>query len=84
MIKIKIYSAPFCGYCDEAKDFFDQHAILYTEVDVSVNEEAAQDMVYRTKQMSVPVIEIGDDILIGFDKGQIKNSLAKAGVKIEE
>jgi len=84
MIKIKIYSAPFCVYCNEAKDFFDQHALPYTEVDVSVDEEAAKDMVSRTNQMSIPVIEIGDEIITGFDKSQIKKILRESGVKIEE
>lgn len=84
MIKIKVYSAPFCGYCQMAKDFFDRNGLPYEEVDVSLDQQAAEDMVSRTKQMGVPVIEIGDDILIGFNQGEIKQSLSKAGIKIED
>ncbi len=84
MVKIKIYSTPFCGYCKMAKDFFDKNGLPYDEVDVSVDEDAAKDMVARTGQMGVPVIEIGDEILVGFNKTQIEEVLAKAGTKVEE
>jgi len=84
MVKIKIYSTPFCGYCKMAKDFFDKNGLPYDEVDVSVDEDAAKDMVARTGQMGVPVIEIGDEILVGFNKTQIEEVLAKAGAKVEE
>jgi glutaredoxin 3 len=79
MLKIKIYSTPYCGYCKMAKDFFDKNGFAYEEVDVSVDEAAAKDMVARTNQMGVPVIEIGDEIVVGFNKGQIEEILAKAG-----
>jgi len=77
MTKIKIYSAPFCGYCRVAKDFFDKKGLVYEEVDVSVDEKAAQEMVSRTNQMGVPVIEVGEEIVIGFNKSQIEKILAK-------
>jgi len=79
MLKIKIYSTPYCGYCKMAKDFFDKNGFAFEEVDVSVDEAAAKDMVARTNQMGVPVIEIGDEIVVGFNKGQIEEILAKAG-----
>ncbi|MFA4999338.1 MAG: glutaredoxin domain-containing protein [Parcubacteria group bacterium] len=79
MVKIKIYSTPFCGYCKMAKDFFDQNGFSYEEIDVSTDETAAKDMVARTNQMGVPVIEIGDEIIVGFNKPQIEEILAKAG-----
>jgi glutaredoxin len=62
-----------------AKDFFDKNGFSYEEVDVSVDEQAAKDMVARTNQMGVPVIEIGDEIVVGFNKEQIEEILAKAG-----
>ena len=75
MIKIKIYSTPFCVYCKIAKDFFDKKGLSYEEVDVSVDEKAAQEMVARTNQMGVPVIEIGEEVVIGFNKSQIEKIL---------
>ncbi len=67
-----------------AKDFFDKNGFPYDEVDVSVDETAAKDMVARTGQMGVPVIEIGDEILVGFNRPQIEEVLARAGAKVEE
>ncbi len=79
MIKIKIYSTPFCVYCKIAKDFFDKKGLAYEEVDVSVDEKAAQEMVARTNQMGVPVIEVGEEIVIGFNKSQIEKILIALG-----
>jgi len=79
MIKIKIYSTPFCVYCKIAKDFFDKKGLSYEEVDVSVDEKAAQEMVARTNQMGVPVIEIGEEVVIGFNKSQIEKILTASG-----
>jgi len=79
MIKIKIYSTPFCVYCKIAKDFFDKKGLVYEEVDVSVDEKAAQEMVARTNQMGVPVIEIGEEVVIGFNKSQIEKILTASG-----
>ena len=79
MIKIKIYSTPFCVYCKIAKDFFDKKGLSYEEVDVSVDEKAAQEMIARTNQMGVPVIEIGEEVVIGFNKSQIEKILTASG-----
>jgi glutaredoxin-like YruB-family protein len=84
MIKIKVYSTPFCGYCKMAKDFLDKNGFPYDEVDVSTDETAAQDMVARTGQMGVPVIEIGDEIIIGFNRVQMEEAITKAGGTIEK
>lgn len=77
MLKIKIYSTPFCGYCKMAKDFFDKNGLSYEEIDVSIDEAAAKEMVAKTNQMGVPVIEIGEDIIVGFDRAKIEELIAK-------
>lgn len=58
-----------------AKDFFAEHKIAYTEYDVATNLEKRQEMIDVTGQMGVPVIQIGDDIVIGFDEGKVKELL---------
>lgn len=63
---ITIYSTPSCPYCVMAKDFFDQKGITYTYVDVSSNIKAAQEMVRKSGQMGVPVIDIDGKIIVGF------------------
>lgn len=67
-MNIKIYSTPGCPWCDVAKDFFKSHNMDFQDIDVSVDEKAAQYMIKESGQTSVPVIEIDDKIIIGFNK----------------
>jgi len=68
MITIRLFSTPTCVYCRTIKTFFDENNIKYKEIDVSSNIEALEEMIEKTKQMFVPVINIGDEYIIGFDK----------------
>ncbi len=74
-MEIKIYTTATCGYCHMAKNFFDENNIKYTEIDVSSDREKADEMIKKSGQMGVPVIEIGDKIVIGFDKKRISELL---------
>jgi len=74
--KIRIYSTPYCVYCKMAKEFFTEKGLIYEEFDVSENVEKRKEMIDKSGQMGVPVIEIGDEIIIGFDKARI-NELVK-------
>lgn len=76
--KVKIYSTPYCVHCDRAKNFFNKNKINYVEIDISEDEEAAAEMVKKSGQMYVPVIEIDNDIIVGFNEPKIKKLL---GVK---
>ena len=67
-MKIKVYSTPACPWCEVAKDFFTSHNINFEDIDVSVDQKAAQYMIEKSGQMGVPVIEIDDKIIIGFNK----------------
>ena len=67
--KVTIYSTPVCHFCHSAKDFFKENNINYTEHDVAMDAEKRQEMIELTGQMGVPVIRIGDDVVIGFDEG---------------
>jgi len=58
-----------------AKDFFKEHNINYTEFDVGVDREKADEMIKKSGQMGVPVIEINGEIIIGFDKKRISELL---------
>jgi glutaredoxin 3 len=66
--KVKIYSTPSCFYCQKAKEFFDNNNISYEEINVSTDEEGREEMIKKTHQMGVPVIEIDSEITIGFDR----------------
>ncbi len=73
--KVKIYSTPTCPYCDMAKQFLRDNNVKFEAVDVSKNREAAAEMIEETGQMGVPVIKIGEDYIIGFDREAIKKAL---------
>jgi glutaredoxin 3 len=72
---VTIYSTPVCHFCHAAKDFFKENDVAYTEHDVAADHEKRQEMIEMTGQMGVPVIQIGDDVVIGFDEDKIKELL---------
>ena len=75
MSKVIIYSAPWCVYCKMAKAYMEENKIAFTELDVSADDAAKDDMVKKSGQMAIPVIDIGGKIIIGFDKPAIKKAL---------
>ena len=75
--KVTIYSTPTCAYCHAAKEFFTEQGVKYEEVDVAGDPAKAQEMVEKSGQMGVPVIEIGENIVVGFNKAQIEELLSK-------
>lgn len=75
MKSVVIYSTNACMYCRMAKDFFRENKVEYTEKDVYMDEVARNEMIKMTGQSGVPVIKIGEEIVIGFDKATIKELL---------
>lgn len=73
--KVKIYTTPTCPWCKRAKDYFKQLGVSFTEVDVSKDRKGAEEMVKKSGQMGVPVIEIGNQVIVGFDKSKIDRIL---------
>ncbi|OQA70343.1 MAG: Glutaredoxin-3 [Parcubacteria group bacterium ADurb.Bin247] len=73
--KVKIYSTPTCVYCVTLKEFFKEKGVEFEDVDVSLNEEAAREMIMKTGQMGVPVVEIGEEVIVGFDRDKIIQAL---------
>jgi len=72
---VKVYSTPTCPYCVMAKQFLKENKITFTDVDVSVDSKAAQEMIDLSGQMGVPVIVIGKQIIVGFNKPAIIKAL---------
>src|SRR5690606_6181585 len=70
-----IYSTPTCGYCQLAKELFNEHNISYTEHDVAADATKRQEMIQKTGQLGVPVIEIDDKILVGYNEATIADLL---------
>ena len=70
-----VYSTPTCPFCVRAKQFLKDNNIAFEDIDVSENHEKAQEMIKKSGQMGVPVLEIGANIIVGFDKDKIKEAL---------
>lgn len=75
MKTVNIYSTPTCTYCEAAKEYFKQNAVEYTEYDVASDEAKRTEMVEKSGQMGVPVIDIEGTIIVGFDEEKIKETL---------
>jgi glutaredoxin 3 len=73
--KVKVYSTSTCPYCSMAKSFLKDNDIPFEDVDVSQDTAAAQEMVQKSGQMSVPVIDVDGQIIIGFDKKALSKEL---------
>lgn len=76
---VTIYSTPTCHFCQMAKEFFKANEVEFTDHNVAEELEKRQEMIDMTGQMGVPVIKIGDDVVIGFDEGKIKSLLEIEG-----
>jgi glutaredoxin 3 len=72
---VKVYSTPTCPYCVRAKQFLKENAVNFNDIDVSSDQDAAQEMIKRSGQMGVPVIDIDGELIVGFDKERIKKVL---------
>jgi glutaredoxin-like YruB-family protein len=70
-MKIKVFSTPSCPYCIVLKKFLEENGIAFEDIDVSKDEEAVNEMVQKSGQMGVPVIEIDGKIVVGFDREKI-------------
>lgn len=73
---IKVYSTPTCPWCHKAKEYLKQKNIQFEDIDVSTNRKAAQEMVKKSGQMGVPVLDINGEIIIGFDIEAINRALS--------
>lgn len=74
---VKIYSTPTCPHCIRVKEYFDSKNVKYESVDVAADRKAADEMIAKSGQRGVPVIDIDGNIVIGFEKDQIDSLISK-------
>ncbi len=72
---VTIYTTPTCHFCQMSKEFFKENNIPYTEFNVAADMEKRQEMIDKSGQMGVPVVFIGDEMIIGFDKKKFESEL---------
>jgi len=77
--KVMVYSTATCPWCKKAKEYLTANNIPFEDIDVSSNQEAAQEMIKKSGQMGVPVLDIEGEIIIGFDQPKIDKLLALGG-----
>ena len=74
-MKVKVYSTTFCPWCKLAKDFLKQNKIPFEDINVENDPGKAKEMIKKSGQSGVPVIDIDGQIIVGFDKEKIKKAL---------
>ena len=72
---VKVYSTQTCPWCHRVKDYLKQKKIAFEDIDVSSNRKVADEMIKKSGQMGVPVIDINGKIIIGFDQDAIDEAL---------
>jgi glutaredoxin-like YruB-family protein len=75
MTKVVVYGTPTCPYCTYVKQFLTKYMVKFNYIDVSQDQKSAEYIVKKTKQMGVPVIEIDDQFVVGFDQTKLKQLL---------
>lgn len=74
-MSVKVYTTPTCPYCTMAKKYLDSRNVQYESIDVASDKTAATEMVTKSGQRGVPVIDIDGKIVIGFDKDKIDSMI---------
>lgn len=75
MPEVTIYTTPTCVYCKMAKELFEKNGVRYTEYDVLADMARRKEMVAKSHQLGVPVIDIDGEIWVGFNRAEIGKAL---------
>ena len=75
MPQVRVFSTPMCPYCVTLKEFLKEQNVAFEEINVAENAEAREEMIKKSGQMGVPVVEIDGEIVVGFNKEKITKLL---------
>jgi glutaredoxin-like YruB-family protein len=75
MVKVKIYTTPNCPYCKALKKFLEENKVFFEELDVSKDPKAVTELIFKSNQAGVPVIEVNGKIIVGFNRDAIIKAL---------
>ena len=73
--KVKVYSTKTCPWCKKVKEFLTEKNVKFENIDVGEDQEASKEMVEKSGQMGVPVVDIDGKIIVGFDKEALEKAL---------
>ena len=74
-MNVKVYSTPTCPHCRDLKRFLEDNKIEFEDIDVSRDRDAAKEMVEKSRQLSVPVLEVDGKMIVGFNRTAVKEAL---------
>jgi glutaredoxin-like YruB-family protein len=74
-MKVTVYSTPACPLCNLLKKWLKDHDVKFADVDVSKNPKLIDELIRKSGQMTVPMTEIDDDTIPGFDLNKLKKAL---------
>lgn len=75
MATVTVYSTPTCPFCIRAKQFLKDNNVIFTDIDVGSNPDKAQEMIKKSGQIGVPVLDIDGKVIVGFDREAIQEAL---------
>lgn len=76
--KVTVYSTQTCPYCVYAKRYLSEKGVKYTDYNVGADQAKANEMVRKSGQMGVPVLDINGTIIVGFNRPAIDSALASS------
>lgn len=79
-MSVKVYSTTTCPWCDKTKEYLKSLNVEFETINVSEDRTAAMEMVKKTRQMAVPVTQIGEEFIVGYDTGKIRAALKAEGI----
>ena len=74
-MKVTIYGTDSCPWCHKAREFMKEHKVKFTDKNVGEDQKAAQEMIKKSGQQGVPVIDVGGEIIVGFDEDRLRSLL---------
>lgn len=77
---VKVYSTETCPWCDKAKEYLKSLNVGFEAVNVSGDKQAAMELVKKTRQMGVPVVQVGEEYIVGYNPDAINAALKNAGL----
>lgn len=75
MVTVKVYSTTTCPWCIKVKEFLKENNIKFKDINISKDEKARNKIIEKSGQMGVPIIEVGKEIIVGFDEPKIRKAL---------
>jgi glutaredoxin 3 len=74
---VSVYSTPACAYCKKVKEYLRERQVKFIDYDVSRDERKAEEMIHKSRQMGVPVIDFNGTVIVGFDKNRLDRLIAR-------